>query len=120
MNYFHMGNEQYSIKNYKEAIYLYKQAALDKGNENVHASALYNAAVCFIKLKDYNNAIIFLKSAISKKEDSKYYFNLAYCYNLLGNYKKALIYFNTSWSLNNEDDDCKNAINSIIQKYKKI
>ena len=39
--------------------------------------------VCFIKLKDYNNAICMLKVAISYQEKVNIIFNLAYCYAML-------------------------------------
>ncbi|GAA0748205.1 tetratricopeptide repeat protein [Clostridium oceanicum] len=110
MGYFQKANSYYNTKDYKKAIDLYKKAANIKENE---ASSLYNASVCFIKLKQYSRAIPFLKSAIDFKKDSKYFFNLGYCYAMLKNNKKALIYFNTAWSLNNNDYDCERAINII-------
>lgn len=113
MNYFDMANEQYLNKNYEKAIDLYNKAALIKENE---ASALYNCAVCHIKLNKYSEAIVLLKDALNKKSDSKYLFNLGYCFNMLGDYKKALIYFNRAWSLDNADDDCRKAINYLLSK----
>ncbi len=116
MSYFHKANEFYNIKDYKKAISLYQKAIENKENE---ACSFYNAAVCFIKLKEYTKAIDLLKSALLLKRDSKYFFNLAYCYAMLNQNSKALIYFNTSWALNNEDEDCEKAINLIIKNYKK-
>lgn len=115
MNYFDLANEQYLNKNYEKAIVLYHKAVLAKENE---ASALYNCAVCNIKLNKYNEAILLLKDALSKKSDSKYFFNLGYCFNMVGDYKRALIYFNRAWSLNNSDDDCRKAINYILSRQK--
>lgn len=114
MSYFKKANELYSLKDYRTAIELYKKAAALKDNE---AASTYNAAVCFIKLKEYNKAIPLLKTAIMSKPDSKYFFNLAYCYSMLKNDKKALIYFNMAWALDNEDRDCEKAINLILKKY---
>jgi len=116
MNYFQKANELYNIKDYKKAIEMYEQAVIYKDNE---AASLYNAAVCFIKLKEYKKAIPLLKSAIIKKRESKYFFNLGYCYIMLNNPQKALIYFNTAWSLDNNDADCEKAINSILKSYVK-
>lgn len=115
MSYFHQANHYYNTKDYKKAINLYKKAAEIEENE---VSSLYNAAVCFIKLKEFNKAIPLLKSAINKKKDSKYFFNLGYCYAMLKNNKKALIYFNLSWSLNNDDLDCEKAINIITKNLR--
>lgn len=115
MNYFQEANDYYNLKEYKKAISLYQKSILAKENE---AASLYNSAVCFIKLKDYTNAIPLLKSAVNLKTDSKYFFNLGYCYAMLKDNKKALIYFNTSWALNNEDQDCEKAIKLIMKKYK--
>ncbi|OFI06110.1 tetratricopeptide repeat protein [Clostridium acetireducens DSM 10703] len=116
MSYFQQANNLYSNRNYKKAIAMYKKALHAKENE---ASSLYNAAVCFIKLKDLKKAISLLELAINKKRESKYFFNLAYCYVLLKNHKKALIYFNTAWSLDPSDKDCEKAINIIMNKYSK-
>ncbi|WP_373899069.1 tetratricopeptide repeat protein [Haloimpatiens sp. FM7315] len=115
MNYFEKGNELYKSKEFKKAIDMYKKSAEEKLNE---ASALYNAAVCFMKLKEYEKALPYLKNAIEKDPQSKYFFNLGYCYSMLDNSKKALIYFNRAWSLNHDDKDCEKAINIIINQYK--
>lgn len=115
MNYFEMGNKLYKVKDYLKAIDMYKKCA--SLNENT-ASSLYNASVCYIKLKDYENAIELLKKAINIKKESKYFFNLGYCYSMLNDNRRALIYFNTAWSLNNDDKDCEKAINLILNKYK--
>lgn len=114
MSYFHKANEYYNAKDYKMALQMYEKSIKLKDNE---AASLYNSAVCFIKLKEYNKAIPLLKSAINLKRESKYFFNLGYCYTMLKNNKKALIYFNTAWSLNNDDVDCEKAINIIIKNH---
>ena len=116
MNYFNRANELYNIKDYTNAIELYQKAIDTKENE---AAAYYNAAVCFIKLKQYHKAITLLKNAITVRMDSKYFFNLGYCYAMLKDNQKALVYFNTSWTLDNSDKDCEKAINLIINSYKK-
>jgi tetratricopeptide (TPR) repeat protein len=114
MNYFQRANDLYNTQDYKRAIALYQKAVEIKDNE---AASLYNAAVCFIKLKEYEKAIPLLRSALLQKRDSKYFFNLGYCYAMLKNNKKALVYFNTAWSLDNNDKDCEKAINLIIKNY---
>ena len=116
MSYFQRANDLYNTQDYKRAIYLYQKAVETKDNE---AASLYNAAVCFIKLKQYEKAVPLLRSALLQKSDSKYFFNLGYCYAMLKNNKKALVYFNTAWSLDNNDKDCEKAINLIIKNYAK-
>lgn len=116
MNYFEKANDLYNTKDYEKAILMYKKAVQTKENE---APSLYNAAVCFIKLKQYEKAIPLLKSAIIRRNDSKYFFNLGYCFAMLKDNKKALIYFNTAWSIDNDDSDCEKAINLIIKNYKR-
>jgi tetratricopeptide (TPR) repeat protein len=116
MNYFEKANDLYNTKDYEKAISMYQKAIKTKDNE---APSLYNTAVCFIKLKQYDKAIPLLKTAIIKRRDSKYFFNLGYCFAMLKDNKKALIYFNTSWSIDNEDSDCEKAINLIIRNYKR-
>lgn len=116
MGNFQKANNLYNNKDYKKAIELYKLAAEEKENES---ASFYNAAVCFIKLKSYVNAIDLLKEALSLKSDNKYFFNLAYCYMMVKNYKKALIYFNLAWSLNNDDTECEKAIKIILKNINK-
>lgn len=116
MSYFQEANNLYNTREYKKAITLYQKAAESKDNE---AAALYNAAVCFIKLREFNKSVELLKCAINKKSESKYFFNLGYCYTMLKDNRKALIYFNTAWSLDNNDNDCEKAINLIIKNHQK-
>lgn len=116
MNYFEKANLCYNNKDYETAFNLYKKSIEIKQNE---AASLYNSAVCLIKLKAYGKAIILIKRALKLKRDSRYFFNLGYCYALLNNNGKALIYFNTAWSINNEDSDCEKAINMIVNHYRK-
>lgn len=113
MDYFSEANDLYKTKEYKRAIELYKKAVETKDNK---AASLYNSAVCFIKLKEFGKAVPLLKTAIKENESSKYYFNLAYCFAMLKDNRKALVNFNTAWAINNDDDDCKKAINIIINK----
>lgn len=116
MNYFEKANDLYNTKDYLKAISMYKKAIKTKENE---AASLYNTAVCFIKLKQYEKAIPLLKTAILRRRDSKYFFNLGYCFAMLNDNKKALIYFNSAWAIDNEDSDCEKAINLIIKSYKR-
>jgi tetratricopeptide (TPR) repeat protein len=116
MNYFEKANDLYNTKDYLKAISMYKKAIKTKENE---AASLYNTAVCFIKLKQYEKAIPLLKTAILRRRDSKYFFNLGYCFAMLNDNKKALIYFNAAWAIDNEDSDCEKAINLIIKNYKR-
>lgn len=116
MSYFDEANNWYNRKQYKKAIDTYKKAIEIKDNKT---ASLYNTAVCFIKLREYEKALPLLKLAITEKQDSRYYFNLGYCYAMLKDAKKALIYFNTAWALDNNDIDCEKAINIIMEKYKK-
>lgn len=114
MSYFQKANDLYNVKDYKRAIEMYQRAIIYKDNE---AASLYNSAVCFIKLKEYEKAIPLLKSAIIKKREAKYFFNLGYCHAMLNDNKKALVYFNTAWSLDNNDSDCEKAINLIMKNH---
>lgn len=116
MDYFDEANHCYNVKEYEKALKFYKKAIENKTYE---ACSYYNSAVCCIKLKEYQSAIELLKSAISLKVDSKYFFNLAYCYAMIKNNKKALVYFNTAWSLDNNDNECEKAINLIIKSLPK-
>ncbi|MGL4571444.1 MAG: tetratricopeptide repeat protein [Clostridium sp.] len=115
MNYFSEANKLYNTKEYEKAIEYYKKAAESDENQ---ACSYYNSGVCFIKLKNFDEAICMLKRAITLQRDSKYFFNLGYCYAMKDLNNKALIYFNMSWSLNNKDKDCEKAINLILSKKK--
>lgn len=113
MKYFNEGNKSYNDKDYERAIECYNKSAVNGENG---ACSYYNSGVCFIKLKNYNSAIIMLKRALDIQKESKYYFNLGYCYAMLEEKGKAIINFNLAWSLNNEDIDCEKAIKLITSK----
>ena len=115
MNFFSEGNKLYNSQDYLRAIDCYKRAVAKKENE---ACLYYNAGVCFIKLKDYDNAITMIQNALSLQKDSKYYFNLGYCYAMKEDSNKALVNFNMAWALNNDDDDCEKAIKLITSKIR--
>lgn len=114
MKYFEKANELYNKKQYENAINLYKKAITEKENE---AASHYNTAVCFIKLKNFEKAIINLHSALSFKKESSYFFNLGYCYAMINEKNKALNHFNIAWSLNPNDKDCEKAISLILKSY---
>lgn len=116
MNNFNEGNKFYNIKEYSKALIYYKKAIAT--GENL-ACSYYNCGVCFIKLKDFDNAIDMIKNALSIQKESKYFFNLAYCHAMKEDTNKALIYFNMAWSLDSNDIDCEKAINLIMSKNKK-
>lgn len=116
MNYFNEGNKLYNVQNYLRAIDCYKKSAIQKQNE---ACSYYNAGVCFIKLKEFDKAIIMLKNAISIQRESKYYFNLGYCYTMKNKLDRALQFFNVAWAINNNDIDCEKAITLLISKLPK-
>lgn len=116
MNYFNYANDLYKLKDYETAINMYRKSAEIKEYE---APSFYNSAVCFIKLKNYKDAIPLIYKALELKKESKYYFNLAYCYAMLNENGKALNYFNTAWSIDNNDYECEKAINLILSKHKK-
>ena len=116
MNFFNEGNKLYNTQDYKRASDCYKKAIETKDNE---ACSYYNSGVCFIKLKDYDNAIAMIKKALLLHTESKYYFNLGYCYAMKENTNKALINFNLAWALNNEDTDCEKAIKLITSRLNK-
>ena len=113
MSYFNEGNKLYNTKEYEKAIDYYIKSIENSENE---ACSYYNAGVCYIKLKNFNNAISMLNKALELQKDSKYYFNLGYCYAMQENTNKALINFNMAWALNNEDTDCEKAIKLITSK----
>lgn len=110
MNYFIKANDLYKSKDYKNALDLYKKSAAERQFE---APSLYNSAVCYIKLKDYTSALPLIYKALSIRKESKYFFNLGYCYLMLNEPGKALIYFNTSWSMDNNDLECEKALTLI-------
>ena len=116
MNYFNEGNKFYNIQDYKRALDCYTKSASQNLNE---ACSYYNCGVCFIKLKNFDDAIIALNKAISLKRESKYFFNLGYCYVMKECFNTALRLFNLAWSIDPNDTDCEKAINLIISKLHK-
>lgn len=116
MNYFSEGNKYYNIQDYENAIDCYKKAASQNLNK---ACSYYNCGVCYIKLKNFDDAIVMLNNAISIKRESKYFFNLGYCYVMKECLNTALRLFNLAWSIDPDDNDCEKAINLIISKLHK-
>lgn len=116
MNYFSEGNKYYNTQEYEKAIVCYKKAASQNLNK---ACSYYNCGVCYIKLKNFDDAIIMLNKAISIKRESKYYFNLGYCYVMKECLNTALRLFNLAWSIDPDDNECEKAINLIISKLHK-
>ena len=116
-------NKLYDNKKYKEAIIFYKRNIEYLLNENIKnyyknnstnlKKDYYNIGVFYIKLKDYDKALENFKLALNYYRDSKYYFNIGYVYVMKQNMKKAYIYFNLAWSLNHNDNDCKDALKKI-------
>ncbi len=113
MDYFNEGNKLYNDENYKKALDYYKKSISKKEKE---ACSYYNAGVCYIKLKDFCNAIDMLKHAIKIQRESKYFFNLGYCYAMLEDNTNAIINFNLAWATNNDDKDCERALDLLIKK----
>ena len=122
-NSYEYATELYINKQYKQAIIFYKRTVksiLDEesnivyknNNTNLNAS-YYNIVFCYLKLKDYDKALENFKLALNYYRDSKYYFNIGYVYVMKQNMKKAYIYFNLAWSLNHNDNDCKDALKKI-------
>lgn len=115
IDFFNEGTNYYTNKNYKKALEAYEKALSMDLNQ---PSSLYNCAVCHIKLRNYQDAIRYLKKAAILKNDSKYFFNIGYCYAMLNVSSKALYYFNLSWCLNSGDSDCEKAIKLILENRK--
>lgn len=116
MNYFDMANNLYNDNKFYDAFHMYKKS-IEEG-ESI-SSSLYNAAVCLIKLKNFKDAVIYLKDALALKKDSKYFFNLGYCYAMMNRKNLALQYFNTAWSYDNDDTDSEKAISLILRSLRK-
>ena len=116
-------NKLYNNKKYKEAIIFYKRNIEYLLNENIEHyyknnntnlnQDYYNIGVCYIKLKDYDKALENFKLALNYYKDTRYYFNIGYIYAMKENLKKAYIYFNLAWSLNHNDNDCKDVLKKI-------
>ena len=113
MNHFNEGNKFYNTQDYRRAIECYQKAANESLNE---ACSYYNIGVCFIKLKEFNKAIVVLNRAISIHPESKYIFNLGYCYAMKEITSKALYLFNLAWSLDPGDKECEKAVNLLLSK----
>ncbi len=125
-NTFDYANKLYNDKKYKEAIIFYKRNIKHLLNENIDYyykgdntnlnQDYYNIGVCYIKLKDYDEALKNFKLALNYYKDSRYYFNIGYVYAIKENVKKAYIYFNLAWSLKHDDDDCEKALKMLEKK----
>lgn len=99
-----------------EAIELYKKA-LNFPNEKPEANILYNAALAFEKLKDYDNELVYLKKAILKDGNMLAALERAglICYEK-GHYQQAKEYFDKAVLLGTINETVKkgsNILNSL-------
>ena len=109
MDNFERGNKLYICEDYIAAIEEYKRC--QDGYNKI--ACLYNIGTCYIKLKQWEDAILYIKKAIQLKEKSEYYFNLGYCYAMMKQNQKSLGYFKRALELNPYDDDTKKAIRQL-------
>lgn len=82
----------YEDKEYEQSLIYYKRAFKEKHNKSKRDAIYYNIGTCYIRLKDYVNALDFLKKAYQLKKESErndVLFNIAYCFASLDKYKEA-------------------------------
>ena len=109
MDNFERGNKLYKCEDYIAAIEEYKRC--QDGYNKI--ACLYNIGICYIKLKQWEDAILYIKKAIRLKEKSEYYFNLGYCYAMVKQNEISLGYFKRSLELNPYDEDAEKAIRQL-------
>lgn len=109
---FERGNRLYNKGKYLQAINEYKEAI--KGYEEVESS-YYNMGVTYIKLKEYDEAIKYLKKAISFSKQSEYFYNLSCCYYWKNDYGSAMFNLIIAYELDDEDEDVKDAIDIVAK-----
>ena len=109
MDNFERGNKLFKCEDYIAAIEEYKRCQDDYNK----VACLYNIGTCYIKLKQWEDAILYIKKAIRLKEKSEYYFNLGYCYAMMKQNQKSIKYFQKSLELNPYDEDAEKAIRQL-------
>jgi tetratricopeptide (TPR) repeat protein len=113
INYFEVAEKYYASKNYERAIENFDVFIKTSNDLSRKTSSLYNIGVCYLKLKNYDKAILYLEEAILLKEESSYYFNLGYCHAVLKDYKKAIEYFKIAFKLNPYDVATTKALETL-------
>ena len=77
----------------------------------------FSEANKYYNSKEYKKAISYYRKSIADKENEACsYYNAGVCFIKLKDYKKALLNFNLAWAINNNDEDCKKAMNLILKK----
>lgn len=105
--------------NYVEAAKLYADY-LNKNPNNREATTEY-ADLLFFELKDYKNALPFVKKVLSFKEDTVTYgYALAKCEHYLGNTETALTLFKAVQPLVPKEKDNETIINDIKKSISSI
>lgn len=105
--------------NYVEAAKLYADY-LNKNPNNREATTEF-ADLLFFELKDYKNALPYVKKVLSFKEDTVTYgYALAKCEHYLGNTETALIQFKTVQPLIPKEKDNETIINDIKKSISSI
>lgn len=109
---FERGNKLYNNGRYEQAINEYIESI--DSYEKVE-DCYYNMGVTYIKLKEYDEAIKYLKKAISFSRQSKYFYNLGCCYYWKNDYGSAMFNLIIAYRLDEEDGDVREAINIVAK-----
>ena len=85
--YYELGNEYYSLKNYDKALVFYKYAM---ENKSMYSAALYKCSLVYIQKSDWKNAEISFQNLLKKNAaNDSLKASLAYVYAMQGEYESA-------------------------------
>lgn len=113
--YFENGNKFYNQGDFKFAIKEWGKS-IENGKEI--ESCYYNIGCSYIKLKQYDDAIVSFRKAVSLQMTNKYFHNLGLCYIYKENYGSALFNLIIANRLDETDADTINAIKFVKNKIK--
>lgn len=111
------GNQLYNKGEYLEAIAEYKESI---DNEVAIQESYHNIGICYIKLNEYDNAIKWIKKAISLGGENRHFYNLGYCYIFKEDYGSALFNFLLASKLDETDEETFEAIKEVTERIKNL
>lgn len=117
---FSKGNELYKTGNFLDAFNYYTKAEENTKYKLLKITTLFNAGLCKLHLEEFSESISIFKKVLNL--DPKYdkaFYNMGVAYYNIGDKKGALRNLNMSWALNGNDAACEDAINLVLNKYKR-
>lgn len=130
LKYYNRGQQLYSSKSYSSAINNYNTASeklTQMDDKNGVGYCYQRISICYLKLKEYENALLYLNKALDifeetglKWQESYVYHDIGYTHILMDDREKALEYYNIALEIERETENKfieRITLNNIVALY---